>query len=214
MGEERVLKVAASTDRLYEVQGFVNAMLEADGCPPATQKLIEVSLEELFVNIAHYAYPEGNGWAEIHASVGDGTAVITLVDAGIPYDQLKRPDPDVTLTAEERQIGGLGIYMVKKEMDDVRYERRDGKNILTIRKNCSEKHRAKNGLCLGWHRPFFHFFNASAPQAAPPPPRAASADPRHSPECSRIRSRAAYPAAIAPRRLRRSRRSPSDGRSK
>ncbi len=134
MNEEKVLKVAAETEKLYEVQDFVNAELEAHDCPIATQMLIEVSLEELFVNIAHYAYPDGGGWAEIRVSVVDGVASVTLIDAGIPYDPLAKPDPDVTLSAEERQIGGLGIYMVKKKMDEMTYEYRDGKNVLTIKK--------------------------------------------------------------------------------
>lgn len=134
MSEMKVLKVPASDDRLYEVQDFVNAELEENDCPMATQLLIEISLEELFVNISHYAYPEGNGWAEIHVGVEDGVMELTLIDGGIPFDPLAKPDPDVTLLAEERQIGGLGIYMVKKKMDAMEYQRKDDKNILTIRK--------------------------------------------------------------------------------
>ncbi len=134
MSEERVLKVAAETDKLYEVLGFVSALLEENDCPPATQMLIEVSLEELFVNIAHYAYPEGNGWAEIRAGVEGGIVAVTLIDGGIPFDPLAKPDPDMTVPAEERPIGGLGIFMVKKKMDEMTYERKDGRNILTIRK--------------------------------------------------------------------------------
>ena len=134
MNNEKVLRVAADTEKLREAQDFVNAILEAHGCPMKTQMLIEMSLEELFVNIAHYAYPEDGGWAEIRAGVTDGVASITLIDGGIPYDPLAKPDPDVTLSAEERQIGCLGIYMVKKQMDEMAYERRDGQNVVTIRK--------------------------------------------------------------------------------
>lgn len=134
MSNMKVLKVPASDDKLYEVQDFVNAELEENDCPMATQLLIEISLEELFVNISHYAYPEGNGWAEIHVGVEDGVMELTLIDGGIPFDPLAKPDPDVTLLAEERQIGGLGIYMVKQKMDAMEYQRKDDKNILTIRK--------------------------------------------------------------------------------
>lgn len=134
MSEERVLKVAADDARLHEVLGFVTALLEEHDCPLKTQMLIEVSLEELFVNIAHYAYPEGDGWAEVRACVEDGVATVTLIDGGIPYDPLAKPDPDVTLSAEERQIGGLGIYMVKKKMDEMTYEYRDGHNVLRFQK--------------------------------------------------------------------------------
>lgn len=134
MSAEKVLKIEAEKDKLYEVQDFVAQVLEAHDCPMKTQLLIEISLEELFVNIALYAYPEGNGWVEIHVSVKDGVASITLVDGGIPYDPLAKPDPDITQSAEERQIGGLGIFMVKQKMDEVIYEYRDGKNMLTIKK--------------------------------------------------------------------------------
>ena len=112
----------------------MTALLEEHDCPIKTQLLIEVSLEELFVNIARYAYPEGKGWAEIHASVEDGVLTVTLIDGGIPYNPLAKPDPDVTLSAEEREIGGLGIYMVKKKMDEMTYEYRDSHNILKISK--------------------------------------------------------------------------------
>ncbi len=134
MSAEKVLKIEAEKDKLYEVQDFVAQVLEAHDCPMKTQLLIEISLEELFVNIALYAYPEGNGWVEIHVSVKDGVVSITLVDGGIPYDPLAKPDPDITQSAEERQIGGLGIFMVKQKMDEVIYEYRDGKNMLTIKK--------------------------------------------------------------------------------
>ncbi len=134
MSEEKVLRVDASTDSLYDVLGFTTALLEEHDCPMKTQMLIEVSMEEMFVNIASYAYPEGNGWAEIHGSVENGVASFTLIDGGIPYDPLAKPDPDVTLAAEDRSVGGLGIYMVKKQMDEVAYEYRDNHNIFTFRK--------------------------------------------------------------------------------
>ena len=139
---ERVLRVAADTGRVDEVYRFVASLLDENACSPSVKKQIKMSLEELFVNIAHYAYPEGNGWAEVRASVQDGTAVITLIDGGIPYDPLKKPDPDITLLSEERPIGGLGIYMVKKAMDEMEYEYRDGRNILTMRKNILDQHLA------------------------------------------------------------------------
>ena len=130
-----VLKIAADTDKLPDVLVFVDGILEENDCPIKAQMQIDVALEELFVNIAHYAYPEHNGEAEIRMSVEDGMAAITLIDSGIPYDPLAKPDPDVTLSAEDRKIGGLGIYMTKKLMDDIVYSYTDGQNILTIKKN-------------------------------------------------------------------------------
>ncbi len=131
---ERVLRVDAKDENLPTVQGFVKSLLEDHACSKTVQEHINLSLEELFVNVAHYAYPNKDGWAEIHASVNDGTASITLIDAGRPYNPLERQDPDLTLSADQRQIGGLGVYLVKKLMDDVQYEHKDGRNILTIKK--------------------------------------------------------------------------------
>ena len=97
---------------------------------------IDIAVEELFVNIAHYAYGDGTGTVQIQIEITAAplSAVITFSDSGVPYDPLKRTDPDVTLSAEERTVGGLGIYMVKKSMDSIDYEYKDGKNILRIKK--------------------------------------------------------------------------------
>ena len=128
----KVLTIPAEVEKLNDVLAFVDTLLEENDCSMKAQMQIDVALEELFVNIAHYAYPDGPGEAEIRAGVHSGCAEITLIDSGIPYDPLAKPDPDVTLSAEERAIGGLGIYMSKKMMDDIRYQYSDGKNILTI----------------------------------------------------------------------------------
>ena len=90
----------------------------------------------MFVNVAHYAYEGGTGWAQITLEPSEGRRgiCISLRDAGRPYDPLAREDPDVTLSAEERQIGGLGIFMVKKSMDRVAYEHTDGCNVFTMEK--------------------------------------------------------------------------------
>ena len=100
------------------------------------QMQIDIAVEEIFVNVAHYAYTPNVGKVKIRLEKpADSTGVdITFIDSGIPYDPLAKPDPDVTLSAEERQIGGLGIFMVKKSMDSMLYEYTDGQNILTMRK--------------------------------------------------------------------------------
>ena len=125
----------ARVDRLDEVLAFVDGILEELDCPMKTQLQMDVAVEELYVNIAHYAYAPEIGPAEMRVEVEDGpTLAITFIDHGIPYDPVAKPDPDVTLSAEERQIGGLGIYMVKKSVDDMTYRREDDSNVLTIRK--------------------------------------------------------------------------------
>lgn len=131
------IKVKADTSELDNVLSFADAILEEIGCSPKAQMQIDIAIEELFVNIAHYAYPEGEGEAVICVDpAAEGGAVsITFEDEGVQYDPLKNEDPDITLSADERPIGGLGIFMVKKSMDDVSYEYKDGKNRLTIRKS-------------------------------------------------------------------------------
>ena len=129
------LAVSAEIDKLPDVLAFADGLLEQHDCPMKAQMQIDVALEELFVNIAHYAYPDSTGDAVIRMSVGSEYAEITLIDSGIPYDPLAKPDPDVTLSAQDRPIGGLGIFMTKKLMDDISYEHKDGRNILTIKKS-------------------------------------------------------------------------------
>ena len=133
------LDVKADISELDQVLAFADTILEEMECPTKVQMQIDIAIEELFVNIAHYAYPSGDGEAtiEIEANKIDKSVSITFVDQGIPYDPLQNKDPDITLSADERPIGGLGIFMVKKSMDDVSYEFKDGKNRLTIKKSFS-----------------------------------------------------------------------------
>ncbi len=139
LGKEKVgkeLTVEASDAKLAEVLAFVDGELEALDCPLKTQMKVDVAVEEIFVNIAHYAYGPGSGQATVRVETSrePKAVTVTFTDSGVPYDPLARPDPDVTLSAEERQIGGLGIYMVKKTMDEMEYEYRDGQNVLRIKK--------------------------------------------------------------------------------
>ena len=131
------LDIEAETEKLPEVMTFLDTWLEEHDCPMKAQMQLDVAVEELYVNIANYAYGSERGRALIRIGLQQEPrqAVITFIDSGTPYDPLKKEDPDVTLSAEDRKIGGLGIYVVKKTMDDVQYEWKDGKNVLTIRKN-------------------------------------------------------------------------------
>ena len=131
------LTVVATVENIETVTDFVNEQLEALDCPMKAQMQIDIAIDELFGNIAHYAYNPEIGKATVRVEViEDPLAVtITFIDNGVPYDPLAKADPDTTLSAEERGIGGLGIYMVKKSMDDITYEYKDGQNILAIKKN-------------------------------------------------------------------------------
>ena len=130
------LTLQATVENLDRVLAFVEENLESKQCPVKIMMQVKVAVEEIYVNIAHYAYDSEMGTATIRVEIGSDPLqiIITFIDNGKPYDPLKKADPDTSLSAEERQIGGLGIFMVKKSMDDVKYQYLDGQNILTISK--------------------------------------------------------------------------------
>lgn len=131
------LTLEAKLDALEQVLAFVDGELEAVDCPMKAQIQIDIAVEEIFVNIAHYAYAPTTGMATIQVDLQPEPrrVLITFIDRGVPYDPLAKPDPDVALSAEDRQIGGLGIFMVKKSMDEMQYAYTDGQNRLTLVKN-------------------------------------------------------------------------------
>lgn len=130
------LTVDATIENIASVTAFVDEQLERLDCPMKTQVQVDIAIDELFSNIANYAYHPKVGAATVRVEVTEDplAVVLTFIDNGVPYDPLAKADPDITLSAEEREIGGLGIYMVKKTMDDISYEYRDGQNILRIKK--------------------------------------------------------------------------------
>ena len=130
------LTIAATVENLPAVTDFVNEQLEEMDCPMKAQMQIDIAIDELFGNIAHYAYNPDVGPATVRVEVLEDplSVIITFIDNGMPFDPLSGEDPDITLPAEARAIGGLGIYMVKMSMDDVSYEYEDNKNILTMTK--------------------------------------------------------------------------------
>ena len=134
--EVKELDIEAAIDNLPAVIGFLEEALENIGCPVKEQMQLSVAAEEIFVNIAHYAYTPKTGNAKIRivTSKNPSAVSITFIDQGRAFNPLEKEDPDVTLPAEERQIGGLGIFMVKKSMDKVSYQYKDGKNILILKK--------------------------------------------------------------------------------
>ena len=131
------LTIPATVENIEKVTEFVNSQLEEINCPINAKMQIDIAIDELFGNIAHYAYKPETGPATVRVEVTEApiSVIVTFIDHGIPYDPLKKDDPDVTLSAEERAIGGLGIFMVKRTMDEITYEYKDGQNILSIRKD-------------------------------------------------------------------------------
>ncbi|MBO7662737.1 MAG: SpoIIE family protein phosphatase [Clostridia bacterium] len=130
------LKVEARRENFAQVLSFLDERLERCGCPMKAQTQLDIAVEEIFVNVASYAYADHPGDVLIRLRDTDDPKgiSITFMDQGAPFDPLIRPDPDVTLSAQERSIGGLGIYLVKKSMDDVRYSYENNCNILTLTK--------------------------------------------------------------------------------
>ena len=126
----------AKTDALADVLGFVEEMLERFDCSMKAQLALTVAIEEVFVNVARYAYGDGEGDVTLDIGYDEGSRTVTfcMTDSGVPFDPLKKPDPDITLSAEERDIGGLGIFITKKTMDTVTYAYENGKNKLTMSK--------------------------------------------------------------------------------
>lgn len=124
----------AKTESLDDFIEFIEQELDKNNCPLRQQMQIKVALEEVFVNIAHYAYPNGDGNVKTMVGFDDKEKAFTfrLIDEGIPFNPLLRDDPDITLSAEERNIGGLGILITKKTMDSVMYSYENKQNILTI----------------------------------------------------------------------------------
>ena len=128
------LTVEAKRENLAQVLTRVERNLKEAGASVRVLNQILVAVEEIYINIASYAYASGTGDAVVSMAVEGGITEIVFRDRGVPFDPLAKTDPDVTLSAAERPIGGLGIYMVKKTMDEVKYRYEDGENILTIRK--------------------------------------------------------------------------------
>ena len=128
------LNLEATLENVETVTQFVEEQLEAVGCPVKAQMQINIAIDELFSNIARYAYNPETGPATVRVEVlkEPMEVVITFIDNGVPYDPLSQKDPDTTLSAEEREIGGLGIFIAKKTMDTVTYAYENGENILTM----------------------------------------------------------------------------------
>ena len=129
--------IDAEIKNLRTVTDFINEQLEAHNCNPKAQIQIDIAVDEIFSNIAYYAYSSGTGSVKVTVEMTEDPCGVKIIftDSGIPYNPLDTAEPDITLSIDERKIGGLGIYMVRKTMDEMLYEYKDGQNILSIRKN-------------------------------------------------------------------------------
>ena len=131
------LNLEAKLQNLQQALDFVDDFLMTLNCPLRLQMQIDVAVEEIFVNVANYAYEPDIGPVTIRVEkLTDPLGIsITFIDHGVPFDPTSKADPDVSLSADERKIGGLGIFMVKKSMEKMTYEYKDSQNILTLTKH-------------------------------------------------------------------------------
>ena len=128
------LLIDAVIENLDEVLDFVNAELKTMGCALKTQHQIAIAVEEVFVNIANYAYNPGKGPVLIRMKLSGDDLEIVVEDSGKPYNPLEQPEPDIKASANDRPIGGLGVFMVKKIMDTIEYLNENGTNKLIMTK--------------------------------------------------------------------------------
>lgn len=134
--DTRVLTLPADVKYLEKVLDLLNECLDVTGCPEDVRLVLNIAAEEIYVNVASYAYAPNQGDVRLVFTLEKEPAALSIefIDRGIPYNPLAKENPDITLSAEERQIGGLGIYMVKKSMDELSYEYKNEENHFCMKK--------------------------------------------------------------------------------
>ena len=135
-GSGTSITLPATVESIGKITAFVEGRMEEKDCPLQQIMTVSMAVDEVMANVAMYAYAPGTGDVTVAVDFDDGsrTVSITFIDRGVAFDPLAKEDPDVTLPAEQRKIGGLGIFLVKKTMDDVAYRREGDKNVLCIKK--------------------------------------------------------------------------------
>lgn len=135
-GSGTSITLPATVENIGKITAFVEGRMEEKDCPLKQIMQVSMAVDEVMANVAMYAYAPGTGDVTVAVDFDDGsrTVSVTFIDRGVAFDPLAKEDPDVTLPAEQRKIGGLGIFLVKKTMDDVAYRREGDQNILCIKK--------------------------------------------------------------------------------
>ena len=137
---QRTLTLTNDLSTIPQLNEFLDLIFEEVGVDMEVCMSLNLAMEEAVVNVIDYAYPQGtSGSIDINVLADEDSIVFVITDSGIPFDPTAAKEVDTTLPLEERPIGGLGIHLIRKIMDDVSYERRDNKNILTLRKNINSE---------------------------------------------------------------------------
>lgn len=141
MEQTQVLRLQASDETMYTVLDAIEQQLDEYSCEESIKTELLIAAEEIYINIAHYAYGGETGEAIVQIQIEEETGICQIIfkDKGIPYNPLEKEDPNIHLSATERGIGGLGIYMVKQTMDNVEYQYLDSYNILKLEKTLKKK---------------------------------------------------------------------------
>jgi len=136
MSKSANIILPAKLENLDAMVGFIGEGAENQGFVQKTIHQIHLACEEALVNVIHYAYPDGNGDIELTYDLNEEKGfVIEIIDRGVPFDPLSLPEPDIGASIEDRKIGGLGVYMMRNIMDEVRYKREGDRNILALIKH-------------------------------------------------------------------------------
>ena len=135
LGHTNTLTLTNNIRELDKLEPFLDAFFEQENLDKSLMPQINLALEEAATNVIMYAYPEGEkGAAELTLEVVKGQICATISDTGVPFNPLEQKEPDLDVSLEERQIGGLGIHLIKEIMDEVRYAHEEGRNVLKMRK--------------------------------------------------------------------------------
>ena len=136
----RRLVLPNDIETIPQLNEFIDSVAEEVGLEMSLTMSLNLALEEAVVNVMEYAYPEGQkGDVEIEVTADQEWMTFVIMDTGIAFDPTMKEDADTTLSAEERPIGGLGIFLVRQLMDVIDYKRQDNKNVLTLRKKMGEE---------------------------------------------------------------------------
>ena len=134
------LTLPNNIEAIPQLNEFIDIICEEQGIDFDAAMSLNLALEEAVVNVMDYAYPEGTeGYVDIDADADDEFLTFVISDSGIPFDPTKKEEVDTTLPAEERKVGGLGIHLVRRIMDSIKYEYTNNKNILTLRKKLNKQ---------------------------------------------------------------------------